>query len=491
MNIACNPGQIDIKRGQTAITRRRHSKPVALALAHGIIDSSRSVFDYGCGRGEDVKYLTSARIQATGWDPHHQPETPISPADVVNLGYVLNVIEDPDERDETLRRAFGLARCALVVAVRVEKGLDIGSEFSDGFLTSHGSFQKLYKQSEFKDYVERLLSSRLHLVGPGIAYVFKDDLLESSYISSLSLRRVEASRTQAIEDFSHDPVAIQFTQMAAALGRPPLPNEFSPYPELLTRFGSSDRIERLALRLLSPETIQQSQNKRRDDILTYIAMMRLQGLKPLPFHCLPEELRADIKTLWPSYSAALQQGEAFLFQLGHSESVRKACQGSPVGKQLPEALYVHPSAEEQLGALLRLLIFAARQLVGEVDYNIIKISKDGRSISFLHYNDFDQDAHPTLLRSIRVDLPRAVYSIREYCTSTNPPLLHRKETFVDPLYPGHKTFSDLTRQEEELGLLSRPDIGTRQGWLAILAERNLTITGHILSNVDGTSENSL
>jgi hypothetical protein len=51
-----------------------------------------------------------------------------------------------------------------------------------------------------------------------------------------------------------------------------------------------------------------------------------------------------------------------------------------------------------LPALLRLLLFAARQIVGDVDYNITKISIDGRKVSLLNYKDFDGDPHPELLR---------------------------------------------------------------------------------------------
>jgi hypothetical protein len=55
------------------------------------------------------------------------------------------------------------------------------------------------------------------------------------------------------------------------------------YSELSERFGSHSRIERLATRLLSQEGLAAKRNKRREDILTYIAMMRFQGLKAVPF----------------------------------------------------------------------------------------------------------------------------------------------------------------------------------------------------------------
>jgi len=114
----------------------------------------------------------------------------------------------------------------------------------------------------------------------------------------------------------------------------------------------------------------------------------------------------------------------------------------------------------------------------DADYNIAKISHDGRKVSFLRYKDFDRDAHPELLHSVRVHLPTASYTIRDYSESSNPPILHRKETFVDPLYQNFSTFADLTRQEEELDLLSRPNIGFRTDWLQFLAERGLQIVDH-------------
>jgi DNA phosphorothioation-associated putative methyltransferase len=125
-----------------------------------------------------------------------------------------------------------------------------------------------------------------------------------------------------------------------------------------------------------------------------------------------------------------------------------------------------------------LLLFAARQIVGEVDYNIIKLATDGRKVSFLNYKDFDGEAHPELLHSVRVHLPSTSYAIRDYSSSENPPILHRKEAFVDTLYPNYGAFAELTQQEEDLGLLSHPEIGFRREWRRLLAEHHLEIVGH-------------
>jgi len=79
---------------------------------------------------------------------------------------------------------------------------------------------------------------------------------------------------------------------------------------------------------------------------------------------------------------------------------------------------------------------------------------------------------------LTVHLPSATYAIRDYSSSENPPILHRKEAFVDPLYENYTTFAELTSEEEARGLLSRPDIGFKSEWLRVLAEHHLLVVGH-------------
>lgn len=78
------------------------------------------------------------------------------------------------------------------------------------------------------------------------------------------------------------------------------------------------------------------------------------------------------------------------------------------------------------------MILAARRIVGDVDYDLIKIALDGKKLSFMRYPDFDDTPHPELAYSVRVFLPTASYGIKNYSNSENPLILHRKESFVDP-----------------------------------------------------------
>jgi DNA phosphorothioation-associated putative methyltransferase len=478
---------MQIHRHRTAIRRYTHSRPIATALTHGLIGPGISVFDYGCGRGEDVQLLQRSGIDAEGWDPFHRPDASQQNADVVNLGYVLNVIEDLGERQETLRRAFDLAKRLLVVSVRVDQSLDRAQSYADGVLTTVGSFQKLYSQAEFRDYLEAVLGVRPMMAALGIAYVFKDPEFESSYLA----RRVFAPSRPSVDalgQFSADPIAKQLVNRTIELGRFPLPVEFSEFPKLEERFGPAARLERLVRATLDADTLAAAQSKRREDILTYLAMVRLRGLRTPPLRRLPAETQADVKALWPSYSDAIEEGDRFLFSIGQPDVVRRACASSSLGKKLPTDLYIHTTAEDSLPALLRVLIFAAKQIVGDVEYNVVKIASDGRKISFLQYSDFDRDPHPALVHGVRVYLPTAAYSLRDFRDSENPPILHRKDQLLETSHPKYSLFERLTRAEERHGLLGRNDIGFRREWAAVLRQAGLTLVGHSLRRAKAAAD---
>jgi len=96
-------------RHRTAIQRYALSVPMQALHRHGYLDGAWTVFDYGRGKGDDVRILRHNGLEATGWDPHFAPDVPKMQADIVNLGFVINVIEDPEERAQALRNAYALA----------------------------------------------------------------------------------------------------------------------------------------------------------------------------------------------------------------------------------------------------------------------------------------------------------------------------------------------------------------------------------------------
>lgn len=163
-----------MKRYLTAIARRSISRPAALALREGLIQSGDRLLDYGCGRGTDVKFLLERGVEAVGFDPHYFPGTDCSGAwDVVMINYVLNVIEDVEERKQALKRAWSLCRGILVVAVRTDREKVRGEVYKDGVKTSRGTFQKLFSQQEVESFVRGTLHKEPCWVARGVFFLIK------------------------------------------------------------------------------------------------------------------------------------------------------------------------------------------------------------------------------------------------------------------------------------------------------------------------------
>lgn len=80
MNLATVLSQ---NRRKTAIARADYSRPIRIALADGLIDPMTTVFDYGCGLGDDIRHLGLRGISSWGWDPEHRREGVMAAARVV------------------------------------------------------------------------------------------------------------------------------------------------------------------------------------------------------------------------------------------------------------------------------------------------------------------------------------------------------------------------------------------------------------------------
>jgi hypothetical protein len=83
--------------------------------------------------------------------------------------------------------------------------------------------------------------------------------------------------------------------------------------------------------------------------------------------------------------------------------------------------------------------------------------------------------------ALRLNLRTRQVECFEYGESNNPPVLHRKETFLASDHPLWETFARLTADEDKHRLLDEPSaIGTRDGWVRRLADRGFTLKGQRL-----------
>jgi len=178
------PESVDVQRHKTAIDRDKLSQPLQVLARHGYLTGEYTVLDYGCGKGDDVRELEAHGIDISSWDPVYNPEGNLVSSDLINLGYVLNVIEDREERDEALRRAWEYADKLLIVSVMVagEATIRQFTPYKDGVVTRRNTFQKYYSQGEFRSYLEHTLDAKATPVGQGIFILFKDEMEEQTFL---------------------------------------------------------------------------------------------------------------------------------------------------------------------------------------------------------------------------------------------------------------------------------------------------------------------
>jgi hypothetical protein len=145
-----------------------------------------------------------------------------------------------------------------------------------------------------------------------------------------------------------------------------------------------------------------------------------------------------------------------------------------VGKQLPDAVYLHASALEAVPQALVDYVYgvAQDQQIARKDWNIVKLSKRDFRFSLLNYPGFDEQSYPELHTGYSIDLQRGTVKIIDYSKSTNPPILHRKEAFVLDSYPRRRTFEQITQEGEGIGLYENTRrIGFKQDWLRLIASK--------------------
>lgn len=474
-----------IARDRTAMSRTDLSRPLRCAIDHGLLNGERSLFDFGCGRGDDLRLLGAEGYDVQGWDPAHRPDTSLQQADVVNLGYVVNVIECPRERTETLARAWNLAQKLLVVSARTsgeDRDFDGAVRLSDGIVTSRNTFQKFYEQAELKHWIETSLGVEAIAAGLGIFYVFRDGEEAEAFRASRARRRISTPRLQLYEQRCHENPALveALVRFFTQRGRVPAVDEIAEGEALESIFGSIKRAFAAVRRndeTISWEAITEA---RREDLLLFLALSQFERGKR--WSALSLSYQRDIRALFGTYAAGQRAANALLLSLGEPGAIDRAILDAPVGKRTPTALYVHHSALDQLPLLLRMFAGVAQGYLGAVEgATIIKLYRHEPKISYLAYPTFDTDAHPALDYALNINLREFQLKRRRYAGQPNPPILHRKECFVADDYPRREIFAALTLAEEFAGLMDETStIGLRRGWNAVLAAKGLVVEGHDL-----------
>lgn len=430
---------VEVARHRTAIVRRDLSQPMQLMMRFGVVEKARSVFDYGCGQGEDVAALASQGFEAFGWDPHHAPEGLRAPADVVNLGFVLNVIEDPHERIETLKAAWGLARRSLCVSVMLQGKYSTAGQkpYRDGYLTSRGTFQKYYEQQELQSFVADVTGEKPLAFAPGVVAVFRDKELEQEVLLRRRSRafvegclprppqheRVVVARPELRERIG--PAIGALRPRAILLGR--LPDQKEVPAEALAclsenRVSWPRAIDLLREDLAADEVFALAARLRREDLLVHLALMQFPGAPK--YRHLPRSIQADLKAFFRGHSAALDESRRLLFAAGDRQGVR-ADVGAAIAEGLGGLRGTHhfrfrSSILSRLPPRLRVLVGSAEVLQGGVDSSdFVEIDMEAPRIIMIVCDDIEQ-AVPFVVERTLVDLGRLKVSTDRREPETTP-----------------------------------------------------------------------
>lgn len=439
--------RVDVLRHKTAIDRNKLSKPMQTLARHDYLNGDYSVLDYGCGKGDDVRELEAHGIDINGWDPVHNPEGSLLNSDVVNLGFVLNVIEEREERNEALRRAWEYADKLLIVSVMIGGESIIGqfTPYKDGVVTSRNTFQKYFSQGEFRTYLEHTLEAKATPVGQGIFILFKDEIEEQTFllkrqhirrdwkqITARSTKPLPAPAVKKDLMARHSELFADFWETVLDLGRIPANAEFEFSDQIRRITGSHNKAFQALLEEFGETVFNEAQAKRKEDLLVYFALSLFDKRKPKTH--LPENLKRDIKAFFSSYNQALEIARETLFRVGEPQVIERACNEAYAKLRCGDLAQGHSYTfhKQYLGDLppeLRIYIGCATQLYGDLDsIQLIKAHMASGKVSLMRYDDWGQET-PMLVERIKIKMRELDIDFFDYSGEFEPQPLTNKICF--------------------------------------------------------------
>ena len=462
-----NPHQIS--RHLTALSRSNLSAPMQCLARHGYLDGSLSVFDYGCGKGDDIRNLTANDIIVSGWDPHYAPDKPKQEADIVNIGFVINVIENYQERREALLGAYALTRQVLVVsAMLMNQNAFKGQSYQDGIITQRNTFQKYFTQTELKDFLSDTLDTEAIPVAPGIFYIFKDTDAEQRFLlkrqrsqrnvlrltyRSANPKQPKLSRNEK-KYLAYQHLIDPLWQHSLELGRLPEKSELENLIEITQRFGTVNKALQFMLSQFDESLLEQARQNHIDDLQIYFALQTFSKRKP--YKQLEASLQKDIKAFFGDYKNALVSATTLLYQISHTELISAACLKATengLGYLDTEgALLLHSTLVEQLPALLRIYIGCSTVLYGDIEQtDLIKIHSQSGKLSLMRYNDFDNTPLPRLIERVKINLREQLFDLYQYGDEYEPTYLYLKSRYINE---DHPNYAEQLNFDEQLSALN-------------------------------------
>jgi DNA phosphorothioation-associated putative methyltransferase len=448
--LASADDETKIAREKTAIVRYELSAPIKILAKNGFLEGQFSIFDYGCGRGDDLRELEAHGLDVLGWDPNFLPDADRVKSDLVNIGFVINVIEERNERTEAIHGAWELSEKLLVVSAMLanEKYLAQFTPYKDGIITSRNTFQKYYTQSELKLFIELALDEQAIAVAPGIYFVFKDKVLEQEFLQNRHRRQHswEHKTQPVVSNKAEEQLLIsqnidmfdEFWKLCLLLGRCPSIDEFTECDALLEITGTTKKAYRLAKQYYGTGELDVARQMRLEDLLVYFAV----GLfgKRETYQNLPPQTKRDIKEFFDTNKNAKTQATELLFQIAEIDKIEEEClsaneylPASVLDTEFgrPHSLTFHKKFMDLLSPLLRVYVCSALQLYGELDdIQLIKVHITSGKLTLLGYEDFETAKQPRLKERVKIKMAEQDVDFFDYLEISENTSLLNKYSFI-------------------------------------------------------------
>jgi DNA phosphorothioation-associated putative methyltransferase len=500
--LAIDSNEKKIDRDKTAIVRYELSSPMKTLAKNGFLEGQYSIFDYGCGRGDDLRELEAHGLDVLGWDPNFLPDADKVNADLVNIGFVINVIEERIERIEALQGAWELTDKLLVASAMLanESYLAKFTPFKDGIITSRNTFQKYYTQSELKLFIELSLDEQAVAVAPGIYFIFKDKELEQEFLQNRHRRNhswehksqpidIKEAKTKLLFS-THNELFESFWQSCLLLGRCPAIDEFSKSDELIELLGTMKKAFRFCKGFYDTKDLAIAQQMRREDLLVYFAVGLFRKRKAYKHQS--EQTKRDIQEFFGTYTDAQTQATELLFQIADVEKVEQEC--IEANETLPasvldcendkfHSLTLHKKYLDLLSPQLRVYVSSALQLYGELDdIQLIKIHLTSGKLTLLGYERFYDSPLPQLKERVKIKMADQDVDFFDYITEDKRPVLLNKIEYIDESFTDFKIQKAFSKRLNKEMLKLDLNVSTvyLQQISALLGSSNFEISGYKL-----------
>lgn len=485
-----------IDRHKTAIDRHCLSKPVQSLYRHNFLNGDYTFFDYGCGKGDDINILKEYGLEASGWDPVFCPDEKPIRADIVNLGFVLNIIESPQERRETLKKAFMLAKKIIVISVMLGSKSLINQfkPYGDGVITRRNTFQKYYTQTEFRVYLETTLDASPITAGPGLFYIFKDELEEQNFLVDRQRRKrnwqklsyTKSPKRREIKRKAlysqHQALLEDFWKQCLYFGRLPLKTEYKKTEELRAVCGSLQKAFTVLSAIHGLPEFKQAERERRNDLLVHFALILFQQKKP--YKLMPKSLQKDIKHFFGKYTDVEEEAKTLLFSVGNTGTIKSQCEAEYkkflIGRfDQGHSWTLHIDYLDRLSPTLRVYAGCATHLYGDLHgVDLFKIHMQSNKVSLMRYDDFAGKPLPLLLERIKINLREQQIDFFTYGDEFPSQPLYLKSDYIDPEFNHYSDQVSFDRQLKQLDWLDISGFGMPVDQLnEEFSKRKITLEG--------------